>query len=144
MTVLVVDDEEGVRMLERRILESAGHTVIEAVNGAEGLKHIEADTPVDLLIADLDMPVMRGEDMAIRIRAIRPQLKCLYVTAHIDALMDDRPLLWDGEAFLEKPFSSASLIEAVRLLTTGRIGEAPPQHASTLRLFWNRLSSRRS
>ena len=69
MTVLVVDDEEGVRMLARRILESAGYAVLEAKNGAEGLKVIEANTPVDLLMADLDMPVMRGEDMAVRIRA---------------------------------------------------------------------------
>ena len=141
-TVLVVDDEEGVRMLARRILEGAGYQVLDAVNGAEGVKMIEANPQVDLLMADLDMPVMRGEDMAVRIRAIRPALRCLYVTAHIDALMDERPLLWDGEAFLEKPFSSASLMEAVRLLTTGRIGEAPPKHASTLRLFWKRIASR--
>jgi CheY-like chemotaxis protein len=142
MTVLVVDDEEGVRMVARRILESAGYAVIEAVNGADGLKTIEANTPVDLLMADLDMPVMRGEDMAVRIRALRPHLKCLYVTAHIDALMDERPLLWDGEAFLEKPFGSASLLEAVRLLTTGRIGAPPPPQSSGLRLFWSRISGR--
>ena len=141
-TVLVVDDEEGVRMLARRILESAGYQVIEAANGAEGVKMIEANPQVDLLMADLDMPVMRGEDMAVRIRAIRPTLRCLYVTAHIDALMDERPLLWDGEAFLEKPFSRASLVEAVRLLLTGRIGEAPPEHSSTLKLLWSRISGR--
>lgn len=142
-TVLVVDDEEGVRMLARRILESAGYQVIEAVNGAEGVKMIEANPQVDLLMADLDMPVMRGEDMAVRIRAIRPTLRCLYVTAHIDALMDERPLLWDGEAFLEKPFSSASLVEAVRLLLTGRIGAPPPKHSSTLKLLWSRIAGGR-
>lgn len=142
-TVLVVDDEEGVRMLARRILESAGYQVIEGANGAEGVTMVEANPQVDLLMADLDMPVMRGEDMAVRIRAIRPTLRCLYVTAHIDALMDERPLLWDGEAFLEKPFSRASLIEAVRLLLTGRIGEAPPAHSSTLKLLWSRISGRR-
>ena len=142
-TVLVVDDEEGVRMLARRILESAGYQVIEGANGAEGVKMVEANPQVDLLMADLDMPVMRGEDMAVRIRAIRPTLRCLYVTAHIDALMDERPLLWDGEAFLEKPFSRASLIEAVRLLLTGRIGEAPPAHSSALKLLWSRISGRR-
>ena len=142
MTVLVVDDEETVRLVARRMLEPAGYTVIEAVNGAEALAMIEANTPVDFLMADLDMPVMRGEDMAVRIRALRPNLQCLYVTAHIDALMDERPALWDGEAFLEKPFTRASLIEAVKLLKTGRIGDAPPSDTSTLRQLWKRLRSK--
>ena len=69
--VLVVDDEPGIRQLARRILEGAGYGVVEAKDGVDGLRVIEAGTPVDFLMADLDMPEMRGDEMAIEIRARR-------------------------------------------------------------------------
>jgi CheY-like chemotaxis protein len=119
--VLVVDDEAGIRQLARRILESAGYGVVEAANGIEGLRVVEAGTPVDFLMADLDMPEMRGDEMAIQIRARRPDLKVLYVTAHIASLMDRRRVLSDDEAFVEKPFTAPALLEAVALLKTGSI-----------------------
>lgn len=125
--VLVVDDEPGIRQLARRILEGAGYAVVEAKDGVDGLRVIELGTPVDFLIADLDMPKMRGDEMAIQIRARRPDLKVLYVTAHIASLMDRRRVLADDEAFLEKPFSPASLLEAVSLLKTGAIGNHAAQ-----------------
>lgn len=124
--VLVVDDEAGIRQLARRILESAGYGVVEAKDGVEGLRVIEAGTPVDFLMADLDMPEMRGDEMAVQIRARRPDLKVLYVTAHIASLMDRRRVLSDDEAFVEKPFTAAALLEAVALLKTGRIPSGEP------------------
>lgn len=141
--VLVVDDEEGVRKLARRILEGAAYTVVEAENGVDALKIMEGKTSIDFLIADLDMPVMRGEEMTARIRAMRPDLNVLYVTAHIDSLMDERNL-WEGEAFLEKPFTAAGLLEAVSLLKTGRIGDVPAAEPFSLRRLWRRLSPRRT
>jgi CheY-like chemotaxis protein len=123
--VLVVDDEAGVRALIRRILEGAGYGVLEAENGAEALKRLDSGAVFDFLMADLDMPVMRGEEMALRFRVRRPALRILYVTAHIDSLMDGRPLLSDTEAFLEKPFTAAGLLEAVALLKTGQIANLP-------------------
>ncbi|MEO7133789.1 MAG: response regulator, partial [Vicinamibacterales bacterium] len=103
----------------RRILEDEGYHVSEASNGVEGIAWLETGSPLDLMIADLDMPVMRGEVMTQRVRALRPDLKILYVTGNIDSLMDDRPVLWEGEAFLEKPFSKIGLLEAVALLMFG-------------------------
>jgi len=120
-TVLVVDDEEPVRRVERRVLEEDGYQILEATNGVEGVDLLTGDTVVDLLIADLDMPVLSGDEMVRRIRAIRPDLRVLYVTGNIDQLMDARPL-WEGEAFLEKPFSAAGLREAVSLLLKGTFG----------------------
>jgi len=120
-TVLVVDDEEPVRRVERRVLEEDGYQILEATNGVEGVDLLTGDTVVDLLIADLDMPVLSGDEMVRRIRAIRPDLRVLYVTGNIDQLMDARPL-WEGEAFLEKPFSAAGLREAVSLLLKGTVG----------------------
>ena len=120
-TVLVVDDEESIRVVVRRILEAEGYQITEATNGLEGIARLEGGTPLDLLMADIDMPELSGDEMAVRIRKSRPDLKVLYVTGHIDKLMDERPLLWDGEAFLEKPFSAAGLLEAVSLILYGTL-----------------------
>ena len=120
-TVLVVDDEAPIRAVQRRVLEDDGYCVLEASNGAEGIDLLAGDAPLDLLIADLDMPVLSGDEMVRCVRLARPDLRVLYVTGHIDRLMDARPL-WDGEAFLEKPFSGAGLREAVSLLLHGTIG----------------------
>jgi DNA-binding response OmpR family regulator len=59
--------------------------------------------------------------MVRRIHAARPSQKVLYVTANIDRLLDARSLIWDGEAFLDKPFTTKGLLEAVSLLLTGTV-----------------------
>ena len=137
--VLVVDDEPRIRSLARRFLEDGAYQVIEAENGAEALKVMEGGTPIDFLMVDLDMPVMRGDEMATRMRAARPDLKVLYVTAHVDSLFEKRPQLWEGEAFLDKPFTKKGLLEAVSLLRWGTFDGTPPSHDSSLRLRWQRL-----
>src|SRR6185503_2740344 len=114
--VLVVDDEEPIRQLERRILESGGYRVIEASRALEAFALLQKDLQVDLVIADLQMPDLGGEEMARRIRRDRPDIRVLYVTGHIDELMDERSTLWEGEAFLDKPFTAKALLEAVSLL----------------------------
>jgi two-component system cell cycle sensor histidine kinase/response regulator CckA len=140
-TVLVVDDEPGVRALARRILEGGGYTVLEAENGADALATLRSPVPIDFLIADLDMPVMRGEDMAKEVRRMRPDLRILFVTAHSELLFKERPELIENEAFLDKPFTMRGLLEAVSLLKTGFIRQptpAPP--ASPLRRLWKRVT----
>lgn len=139
--VLVVDDEAGVRMLIRRILEGGGYGVLEAENGAEALKALDDGAAFDFLMADLDMPVMRGEEMALRFRIRRPDLRVLYVTAHIASLLDGRPLLSETEAFLEKPFTASGLLEAVSLLQTGHIGDTAPPETFSFRRSWKRFSA---
>jgi CheY-like chemotaxis protein len=125
--VLVVDDEAPVRNLARRILESAGYRVIEAGDGAEALRRLDADAPLDLVLADLKMPRLAGGEMVRRIRTARPDVKVLYITGHIDHLLDERPVLWAGEAFLEKPFDSKGLLEAVALLLYGTLAKPSSQ-----------------
>ena len=116
-TVLVVDDEAPMRALERRVLEDLGYRVLEAGNGTDLVDLLAAGACFDLLIADLDMPVVRGDEMARRIRRSRPDLPVLYVTGHSEWLLDGRTLA-AGEAFLAKPFSVAQLRDAVSLLLT--------------------------
>jgi len=123
--VLIVDDEEPIRQLERRILESGGYRVIEASRAVEAFAQLQKDLQVDLVIADLQMPDLGGEEMARRIRRDRPNIKVLYVTGHIDELMDERSTLWEGEAFLDKPFTAKALLEAVSLLLYKKLPPDP-------------------
>jgi two-component system cell cycle sensor histidine kinase/response regulator CckA len=120
-TILVVDDEEQIRQLARRFLEEEGYHVIEAGSGLDAIALLEGGMALALLIADLNMPELGGDEMVRRIRATRRDLRVLYVTGHIDQLMNERPVLWEGEAFLEKPFNAAGLLEAVALLLYGTL-----------------------
>jgi two-component system cell cycle sensor histidine kinase/response regulator CckA len=119
--VLVVDDEAPVRAVERRVLEHLGYSVLEATSGTDLVEVLAGGTRVDLLIADLDMPVVRGDEMARRVRRARPDLPVLYVTGHADWLMEHP--LEEGEAFLEKPFTTAGLLEAVSRLLHSAPGD---------------------
>ena len=127
--VMVVDDEDSVRKLACRALELAGFRVIEARDGVEALGLINDATPVDLLCADMNMPVLAGDEMARQFRLRQPDLKVLYVSGFVDSLFEKRHTLWQGEAFLEKPFTSKGLVQAVSLLLAGRtdlsLSEAP-------------------
>jgi CheY-like chemotaxis protein len=119
--VLVVDDEDTIRRAARRILETSGYKILEAENGARAVDLLSDDSPVDLLMADLQMPELTGEEMARQLRARRPELKVLYVSGYVDRLLNERPILWEDEAFLEKPFTFDGLTEAVSLLLFGTL-----------------------
>ncbi len=119
--VLVVDDEEPVRKTIRRVLEPARYAVIEASNGNDAIRMLADGRQVDLLIADREMPNLKGEEMARRIRASRPDLKVLYVTGYVDNLFVGRPTLWEGEAYLDKPFTPEGLLEAVSMILYGTL-----------------------
>lgn len=121
VNVLVVDDEDGIRKVEQRLLESAGYKVVGARDGAEAMEIAGRGEQFDLVVADMAMPVMDGNQMAEQMRARQPELKVLYVTGHADRLFDSKPLLAADEAFLDKPFSRRGLLEAVSLLMTGRV-----------------------
>jgi two-component system cell cycle sensor histidine kinase/response regulator CckA len=123
--VLVADDEAVVRDMARRILESAGYRILEACDGAQAVALLRSGTHVDLLMADLEMPNLSGEEMVQQIRAIERDVKVLYVSGVVDRLLDARPILWEGEAYLEKPFSPAGLVEAVNLLCYGHVRKPP-------------------
>jgi two-component system cell cycle sensor histidine kinase/response regulator CckA len=120
-SVLVVDDEPPIRSVARRILEADGYSVVEASDGLEAVGLLSQEgASFDLVVADLEMPKLGGDEMVCRIRWSHPDLKVLYVTGFIDKLMDSRQL-WEGEAFLDKPFTTVGLREAVSLLLFGTI-----------------------
>jgi CheY-like chemotaxis protein len=119
--VLVVDDEAPIRSMEARILQNGGYRVLEAPGARAALKMLEEGIVPDLLIADLEMPELSGEEMVRHFHAAHPTQKVLYVTGNIDRLLDSRSLLHEDEAFLDKPFTAQGLLEAVSLLLTRRI-----------------------
>jgi CheY-like chemotaxis protein len=114
--VLVVDDEQPARTLERRILEKGPYTVLEAPGPLEAIAMLEAGQQIDLLIADLEMPQLSGEQMVLKVRATRPNLKVLYVSGVSNRLFKERQVLGDNEAFLGKPFTPQALLQAVSLV----------------------------
>ena len=135
--VLIVDDEPPVRKTLRRVLTALGHNVIEARDGVEGLAALRLAEKIDLVVADLEMPLLGGSEMTSQIRASHPDVKILYVTACIDSLLDKRSL-WQDEAFLEKPFTVTGFREAVSLLLYGstRSAVSAIRNSRDARCFW--------
>jgi len=121
INVLVVDDEESVRDFVSRVLQEAGYVTTTADNGAAAIGIVNnANTP-DLLLTDLNMPGMRGDELAAKMRKESPDLKVLYLTGYADMLFNERATLWEGEAYLDKPCSVKGLLEAVNMALYGRI-----------------------
>lgn len=114
-TVLVVEDEEGVRRLARMALELHGYRVLEARSGSDALRIAETHAaPIDLLLTDVVMPVMGGRELVAAIRRDRPELRVLFMSGYTE----DDALLADGgepgQSFIQKPFSIAELAASVR------------------------------
>jgi two-component system, cell cycle sensor histidine kinase and response regulator CckA len=120
ITILAVDDEPGVLALVRRCLDDERVTLFEATGGKEALQRIPKNPPLNLLITDLRMPEMEGDELARQVRALEPDLKVLYLTSHADRLFGVKPQLWADEAYLDKPFTREGLREAVAQLLYGR------------------------
>jgi two-component system, cell cycle sensor histidine kinase and response regulator CckA len=114
-TILVAEDEDGVRSLTREVLEKYGYTVLEAANGEEALKVAEHhDGPLDLLLSDVVMPRMGGPELAQALLAKRPSVKVLYMSGYTDHPMVRRGVVNAGVAFLQKPFTPTVLLSRVR------------------------------
>ncbi len=119
--VLVVDDEISILTFAQRALSDAGYDVVVASDGPEALRILEAERPFDVFVVDVMMPQMRGDELGRQLRQPDPDVKVLYFTGYADRLFDERTLLWEHEAFLEKPVTVRGLLEAVSLLTFGHI-----------------------
>jgi two-component system cell cycle sensor histidine kinase/response regulator CckA len=121
LRVLVVDDEEPIRRFVERVLTDAGHRTTLAVDGEDALKVAKAHGPFDLLLTDVNMPNLMGDELARRLRKDDPSLKVLYLTGFSDLLFKEKVTLWEDEAYLDKPCSVKGLLEAISLLAFGRV-----------------------
>jgi CheY-like chemotaxis protein len=117
--ILVVDDEDAIRRFVDRVLRDAGYQTCVAPDGASALRLVETGGSFDLLLTDLNMPEMAGDELARRVRLVHPDLAVLYLTGFADRLFTARATLWENEAFVEKPVSIDGLREAVALALFG-------------------------
>ncbi len=123
-TVLVVDDEPTVRMLVTEVLGDLGYTAIEAADGPAGLQVLRSDTRIDLLVTDVGLPGgMNGRQVADAGRAVRPDLKVLFITGYAENAVLSHGHLDAGMHVLTKPFAMEALAGQIRaLITAGRGG----------------------
>jgi PAS domain S-box-containing protein len=109
-TVLVIDDEAPIRMLITDVLQEAGYRVLEAAEGLAGLKTLQSETRIDLLITDVGLPGgMNGRQVADAARAFRPDLKVLFITGYAENAVVGNGHLDPGMQVITKPFSMAAL-----------------------------------
>ncbi|BCA63428.1 diguanylate cyclase [Sphingomonas sp. HMP9] len=119
-TVLVVDDEPTVRMLVAEVLTDLGYTAIEAADGAAGLKVLNSDIRIDLLITDVGLPGgMNGRQVADAARNVRPDLKVLFITGYAENAVLSHGHLDPGMHVLTKPFAMDALASRIRQLIEG-------------------------
>jgi two-component system, cell cycle sensor histidine kinase and response regulator CckA len=114
-TILLVEDDEAILNLGKMILENLGYTVLAAHTPVYAL-HLVEEHPGDihLLITDVVMPEMNGRELAEKLRVIRPNLKCLYMSGYTADVIAHRGILDEGVNFIQKPFGSDAIAARVR------------------------------
>jgi two-component system cell cycle sensor histidine kinase/response regulator CckA len=115
-TILLVEDEDGLRSLNARGLRSRGYSVIEASNGIEAMEALEQKNgAVDLVVSDVVMPEMDGPTLLKAMRERNPDLKIIFVSGYAEDAFDKSVLRDDEQfAFLPKPFALSALVEKVK------------------------------
>ena len=114
-TVLLVEDEPLVRDLARRILRQYGYTVLEARTPQEALQLFSSYAPsIRLLVTDVLLPDLRGNELARRMTTLQPSLKVLYISGYADAGQSDPDIDPQNVRFLSKPFTPQALARKVR------------------------------
>lgn len=113
--ILLVEDEEMVRNLTRRILELCGYGIIEARNGIEALKICaETDCKIDLLMTDVVMPQMNGRELSEKMNKIRPQIRTLFTSGYMNDRVMRHGISVEEVDFIQKPFAPDVLARKVR------------------------------
>jgi two-component system, cell cycle sensor histidine kinase and response regulator CckA len=114
-TILVVEDQEPVRRLTRKVLETQGYAVLAAADGPEALRVAEHHPgTIHILVTDVVMPGMSGREVGRRLAAGRPEMKVLYLSGYADDSIVQHGVLEPGLAFLQKPFAPETLARRVR------------------------------
>jgi CheY-like chemotaxis protein len=116
-TILLVEDEEIVRVLATRVLGNFGYKILEAADGMEALEVCEHhEGPIDLVVTDVVMPGMSGTDLAGALESVIPQTPVLFISGYTGGALIEHGVLEEGMSFLQKPFSRERLAQKVREL----------------------------
>jgi diguanylate cyclase (GGDEF)-like protein/PAS domain S-box-containing protein len=116
-TIVVAEDDKAVRELAERILVREGYRVLTASNGRQALNAVARHPGrIDLLVADVVMPEIDGRDLADRVTVMRPGVRVLFISGHVEDLVGHHGVFAGGSGFLEKPFPPDKLLQRVREL----------------------------
>jgi two-component system cell cycle sensor histidine kinase/response regulator CckA len=116
-TILIVDDDPAVLTILQHTLSVNGFVALAASDGMEALTFFEQDSAaIDLLITDWQMPNLNGPELAVRVRARRPDLPILFISGLADKQLTATLQQFPRHGFLEKPFATADLVAQVMLL----------------------------
>jgi PAS domain S-box-containing protein len=119
-TILLVEDEDAVRLIAARALRQAGYTVLEAADGEQALGHVAAlEGPLHLLLTDAVMPHMPGSALAERVASLRPATRVLFMSGYTQDAALRSAVGRTGVGFLPKPFAPMELLAAVRRMLDG-------------------------
>lgn len=132
-TILLVEDDTGVRDLVRHELLKTGYQVLEAKNGVEAcLTATQQSYHVDLLLTDVVMPGMNGRELAQHLCVIKPNLRVLFMSGYLDDISVNKGMNPHRTTFLQKPFTPDVLLRTIRaLLDSSAPGTVNAQHPST-------------
>ena len=118
-TILIVDDEPTIRLLVMEVLDDLGYGAIEAPDGASALRVLESGRRIDLLVTDIGLPNgMSGAEVAERGRALRPDLRVLFITGYADNAVAGNGRLAPGTEILTKPFAIDELAHRIKKMVT--------------------------
>jgi len=113
-TILLVEDDNIMRQLTRRMLEEQGYTILEAEDGQAGLKYVEApQQQIDLMLTDVMMRGLSGPELARRLSTSHPNTKVIYMSGYTGELIAEDDLAHSGIPLLEKPFTRTAMLRAI-------------------------------
>ncbi len=114
-TILMVEDEDDLRQITARVLTRAGYHVLAAAGGTEAIHIAQTHPgPIELLLTDVIMPRMLGNEVAARVAQCRPGIPVLYMSGYAEPVLTENGTLPDGVTIVEKPFTSRELLDRMR------------------------------
>jgi two-component system cell cycle sensor histidine kinase/response regulator CckA len=118
-TVLVVDDDEALRTLTKRLLTRHGYTVLLAANASDALRVVETNPSINVLLTDVVMPGASGPELTQQLIEQRPMLNVIYMSGYTEDAIVRHGVLKPGIVFLNKPFTSQTLLAKIREVLEG-------------------------
>jgi CheY-like chemotaxis protein len=124
-TILVAEDQDGVRTMTTKVLERCGYRVLSAEGPRQALGIAERyREPIDLLLTDVIMPGMSGPDLVAALASTRPDTAVVYMSGYTDDQLQHHGVLDEGVVLVQKPFTAAGLTSTIRALLDRRAARA--------------------